>query len=324
MSEIELAGRVLPAAPAPDLAGQELLERLTRAWLARYPSRHTQVAYRRDLRHWLAWCEQCELSPLEVRVADIDTWIAVQRDIQKSAPRSIARRLSAIGSWYSYLIVNTAADPCPLITYNPAITDARPAVDRDDSPTVGLTRAEADRLIKTADADGPRSSAIIRLMLTNATRCEIVCTAGITDLGWDRGHRVLTIRVKGNKLKRMPLPPPTAHAIDTYLASRDNPAGGPLFATRTGRPVTEPYLWVLVRRLARRAGIKSAGQISPHSLRHTAITEALDATGDLRRAQDLAGHADPRTTRLYDLRRGELDDHAAYILATRYGTGGPE
>jgi hypothetical protein len=43
-------------------------------------------------------------------------------------------------------------------------------------------------------------------------------------------------------------------------------------------------------------------------------------TRDLRKAQDLAHHADPRTTRLYDKRRGELDDHAAYVLATRYGT----
>ena len=76
-----------------------------------------------------------------------------------------------------------------------------------------------------------------------------------------------------------------------------------------------------MQRLARKAGIAAADKLSPHSLRHTAITEALDATHDLRKAQDLAGHADPRTTRLYDLRRGELDGHAAYVLATRYGTG---
>jgi integrase/recombinase XerD len=85
-------------------------------------------------------------------------------------------------------------------------------------------------------------------------------------------------------------------------------------------PVAEPYLFRLVRRLAGKARIPAADHISPHSLRHTAITEALEATHDLRKAQDLAGHADPRTTRLYDLRRGQLDGHAAYVLATRYGS----
>jgi hypothetical protein len=59
------------------------------------------------------------------------------------------------------------------------------------------------------------------------------------------------------------------------------------------------------------AGIPAADKLSPHSLRHTAITEILDATGgDLRRAQDFAGHADPRTTRRYDRARHQLDSHA--------------
>lgn len=81
----------------------------------------------------------------------------------------------------------------------------------------------------------------------------------------------------------------------------------------------------LIRRLARRAGLASASALSPHSLRHTAITEILDATGgDLRRAQDFACHADPRTTRRYDRRRDQLDNHGAYLLAGRFGdTKGP-
>jgi integrase/recombinase XerD len=224
-----------------------------------------------------------------------------------------------VTSWYGYLVLNTAADAVPLIAYNPGAPSVRPDVDRDHSPTVGLSRAEADRLITAADADGPRSSAIIRLMLTNAYRCASVTGARIPDLGHDRGHRVLTTTIKGGHLARDPLPPGTAAAIDAYLAARGKPADGPLFATRAGRPIDEGQLYKLVRRLARKAGIPSAGQLSPHSLRRTAITEALDATGDLRKAQDLAHHADPRTTRLYDDGRGKLDGHAAYVLGTRYG-----
>lgn len=320
MADLELAGRVLPAIPPVPGGPDDLLRRLTEAWIDRYKSRHTKAAYRRDLASWLTWCRDSGVHPLRARIMNVDQWIARQQQ-DGAARRSIARRVSVAASWYRYLIINTAEDDEPLITHNPAKTDARPSVDRDHSPTVGLSRAEADRLIAAADADSLRSSAVIRLMLTNATRCDVICTADIASLSHDRGHRVITVRVKGDRLKRDPVPPPTARAIDAYLSSRGNPEAGPLFATRTGRHLAEPYLFRLVRRLAAAADIPAAGRLSPHSLRHTAITEALEATHDLRKAQDLAGHADPRTTRLYDLRRGQLDGHAAYVLATRYGTG---
>ena len=69
----------------------------------------------------------------------------------------------------------------------------------------------------------------------------------------------------------------------------------------------------IVKRLARRAGIGK--QISPHSLRHTFITLALDAGVALRDVQEAASHADPRTTMRYDRGRQSLDRHATYIVA---------
>ena len=56
--------------------------------------------------------------------------------------------------------------------------------------------------------------------------------------------------------------------------------------------------------------------MTPHVLRHAAITLALDAGATLRDVQDFAGHADPRTTRRYDHARGRLDRHASYTLAS--------
>jgi integrase/recombinase XerD len=325
VTEIELTGQALPARPPGPDPRDDLLRRLTLAWLDSCESRHTRSAYERDLKYWLAWCESSGVHPLAVRKSDVDGWIAAQRTTGvrpgagPAARSSIARRVSVVASWYDYLIEDTAGDDVPLLDHNPAHTRQRPQLDKDSSPTIGLSRAEADRLIAAADADGLRSSAIIRLMLTNAVRASVIETAEIGGLGWDRGHRVLTMIYKGGKTVRDPLPPATAETIDAYLESRGSPPGGLVFVTRTGRAVDEPHLRKLVRRLARRAGIPSADRLSPHSLRHTAITETLDATGDLRKAQDLAHHADPRTTRLYDLRRGELDGHAAYVLGTRYG-----
>jgi integrase/recombinase XerD len=72
---------------------------------------------------------------------------------------------------------------------------------------------------------------------------------------------------------------------------------GPLLATVTGGRMRQGHLWELVRRLARAAGIEAGAELSPHSLRHSAITFALDAGAALRDVQDYAGHKDPRTTR---------------------------
>ena len=129
----------------------------------------------------------------------------------------------------------------------------------------------------------------------------------------------MTIKVKGGTLRRIPIPPMVGNHVDAMLAVRGNPAEGSLFLTTRGRPLYELWVWRLLRRLARAAGIESADRLSPHSLRHTAITEFLDAGGTLRDAQDFAGHADPRITRRYDRGRNSLDRHGSYVLASRFG-----
>jgi integrase/recombinase XerD len=324
----ELVAADPTAVPAIAIPAPTRLVELTTMWLSRQRSVHTRTAYRRDLWQWGDWCAATGRNPLTARAADLDAWIVEQRATgargKPAAESTIARRLSAVASWYDYLVVNTAADPEPLIRYNPAQAAARPRIDPDDSSTVGLDRPETDRLLGEARADCLTSHALILLLLVAGLRVGSAIGARIEDLGYDRGHRVLNLTVKGGRRRRVPLPPALSHAIDLMLAERGTPAEGSLFLTPSGLPIYELYVHRLIRRLARRAGLASATALSPHSLRHTAITEILDATGgDLRRAQDFAGHADPRTTRRYDRRRDQLDNHGAYLLAGRFGDTEP-
>lgn len=83
----------------------------------------------------------------------------------------------------------------------------------------------------------------------------------------------------------------------------------------TAPPSRGPKAWRLVNRLARSAGLKSAGRLSPHSLGHTFAT-SLDAAGvPLQDIQDAMGRADPRTTRRYTATHQHLDCHATYASA---------
>jgi integrase/recombinase XerD len=295
-------------------------ETLTEIWLRSFRSDHTRRAYWRDLRRWLAWCEQCQVSPRDARIAHADMWIESQR-ADGCAEASIARRLAAVSSWYGYLIDNTVEDAVPLATRNPAKTRAKPKIDPDYSPTLALSQAEAIRLIAAADAAGVVASALIRLLLVNGLRIGSVLDSRIENLGHDRGHRTLTLQVKGGRKSRVAIPPMVGEAIDAMLAARVGWAeSGPLFLTPSGTVPTEVWAWRLVRKLARAAAIPQAEGISPHSLRATAITALLDGGVSLRDAQDFAGHRDPRTTRRYDKSRNSLDRHGAYALAGQLGT----
>jgi integrase/recombinase XerD len=172
-----------------------------------------------------------------------------------------------------------------------------------------------------------RTAAVVRLLLHNALRVDEACAAGIADLGEDSGHRVLRVVRKGARKAKIPLTPATMAALEAYLADRAERAGvtswqqlgGPLLATGTGGRLRQGHLWELVRRLARTAGIGGWEQLSPHSLRQSAITFAVDAGASLRDVQDYAATRNPRTTRRYDHSCDSLDRNAAYTVAAYLG-----
>lgn len=314
------------AAEHPALAGWPVRERVMAAtWLAGYRSVRTRRAYARDLATWLAWLDAHQVDVLAARRVHVDLWT---RDLLDAgaAGSTVTRRLSAISSWYRHLGEHD------LIAANPVAAVRRPRVDPDHTNTVGLDRDQARALLAAADTDTAptrlRAAAAIRLLLHQGLRVDELSLANVADLGHDRGHRVLTVRRKGGHRVAVVLPPATTAALDAYLTSRAattqmatvatvaTPAvATPLLATTTGGRLDQAALWRLVRRLTRAAGIEHWAALSPHSLRHTAITLALDAGASLRDVQDFAGHRDPRTTRRYDRSRHSLDRNAAYTLA---------
>ena len=145
------------------------------------------------------------------------------------------------------------------------------------------------------------------MLAYNGLRIDEALSRDIEHLGHQLGHRVLRISRKGGRDALEPLSPPVERALDTYLGAR---TAGPLFLDDRGRRMYEAQAWRLVRRLARRAAIKSAAQLSPHSLRHTFATSLDHAGVALQDIQDAMGHADPRTTRRYMATHQHLDRHA--------------
>jgi site-specific recombinase XerD len=281
------------------------LEALAVAWLLGYSSERTRRAYRRDLEHFAAWCAGHDLDPLTVRRPHVDAY-AEQLRRDGNAPATIARRLAALSSFYSYAVAEEVLDR------NPVAHVRRPRISLDASATIGLDRDDARRLLAAAAEDSPRTRALVALLLLDGLRVSEALTADVDNLGTARGHRTVRVTRKGDTTATVPLAPATIDALDAYLDGRTT---GPIFTTATGNRWQASEAFRAVRRIARTADVAAADHISPHSLRHTFATIALDAGASLRDVQDAMGHADPRTTRRYDRARHCLDRHPTYAVA---------
>jgi len=289
----------LPVAREQDLASWAAV-----AFVSSYSSPGTRRAYTTQLRLWFDWCTQHQLEPLaDVRRPHVELYA---RDLEARglAAATVALKLVVLTGFYRYCVEEQ------LVEHSPAVHVRRPKVSQE-STRLGLDRTELGAFLVQAGLSGGNDHVLACLLALNALRVSEACSADLTDLAVANGHRVVRIVGKGNQPALIPLAPRTARAIDAAIGERAN---GPLLARADGSRLDRHAAGRIVRRLAKRAGLDKP--ISPHSLRHAAITAALDAGCSLRDVQDFARHADPRQTRRYDRARGALDRNPTYIVAT--------
>ena len=204
-----------------------------------------------------------------------------------------------------------------IVSSDPAVHARLPKIHADESRTQGLDRLELIRFLQVAQTVSVHHGALAYLLGINALRASEAAAVRIEDYAETlRGHRVLHLVGKGNKPATLPLTVPVLRVLE---ACRDERTEGRLILRpKSGNPIDRRDAYGMVVRIAKAAGIPR--HISPHSLRHAAITNALDAGVSLRDAQILARHADPRTTEHYDRARGNLDRHGVHFL-TAYVAG---
>lgn len=302
MTGTEIATR--PTAEITTETGTVDLRGLVVAWLGSYASPNTRAAYARDLGTWISWCQEKGVDPLTAMRPHVDAW-ARSLEAEGLAPTTRARRLAALSAFYRY------ASGVGAIGANPAADVRRPKTGEGYvTLTPALDREEVSSLLSVATS--PRDRALVVLLVTEGLR---VSEALALDLGSSetvRGHATVVVAGKGGRSDRIPLPPLVLDAI-TALAQAEGREDGPVFLGEDGDRLSRHGVSRALARLGRRAGLERT--LTPHMLRATAITLALDAGASLRDVQDLARHADPRTTRRYDRNRGALDRHASYTLA---------
>lgn len=302
---------------------------LRAAWLLSFSSVNTRREYGRDLESWLSFCSLYDVDALRSNRQHVDAWLSLiertpvqrrgatpasgQRGSTTRLPSraTLSRRVAAISSWHRYLTEEGAIEANPVHVR----TRRRVRVDPYYTATLGLSGQELAAFRDAAAEGFPNDHALLEVLAATGVRVGALCALIYPeDLKYDSGRRMITFTKKGGGPDRGVLPDRrTAPALDRHMNIRGT-APGPLFTGYAGGPLTQPYVLRVVQRVARAAGIPQWAELSPHSLRHTYATLALQAGISLRRVQQAMGHARSTTTERYDRARLTVANHPSLEL----------
>ncbi len=268
---------------------------------------HTRVAFGRAVRRFLVWCEEQGLELSRVTPGHLGDYFAQH-------PGTIPTKkqhLAAVRGLFDALVLRHA------VVLNPAASLRLERYQVIEGKTPEITVEQARTLLTSIDTShvvGLRDRVAIAIMIYTAARAGAVAKLRIKDFAHDGNQWTLQFDEKGGKSREIPVRHDLEQFILDYLDAagiRNDPPYSPLLRTTlkktkvlTDRPMTGVYLvWMLKRRL-KDAGLPT--RLSPHSFRVATITDLLTQGVPLEEVQYLAGHADPRTTRLYDRRQKKV------------------
>ena len=262
--------------------------------LERNLSPNTIEAYRNDLRWLLAYVNFHGLKVEEVKLEDLDNFSASLHD-QRITPRSQARILSGVRSFFKFLLLDgfIDADPTELLV-SPHVRNALPDV---------LSTAEVDRLEASIDLskwEGQRNRAIIEVLFSCGLRVSELVNLKLSNLYVE--EKFVRVTGKGDKERLVPISSRALDELNAWFADRNAMRIKPgeedyVFLNRRGAHLTRTMILIMIKRQAVAAGITK--NISPHTLRHSFATALLEGGADLIAIQAMMGHEDIATTEIY-------------------------
>ncbi len=294
----------LPFLAVPKLfapTGRSGAQRFIEFFTANIQNANTRLAYARAVAQFARWCEF-----RKIKLTDLSPFViaAYIEELGKSKSKpTVKQHLAAIRMLFDYLVTGQ------VVRLNPAHAVRGPKYVVKVGKTPVLTADEARRLLNSIDVRtivGLRDRALIGVMVYSFARVSATVGMLVEDYyregtrGWFRLHE------KGGKLHKVP----AHHNADLYLDEFLRAAGhgqekkAPLFQSvdnlkrLTGLPLTRFKALAMIKRRARSAGLSPS--VCCHTFRAAGITAYLENDGTIEKAQQIAAHESPRTTKLYD------------------------
>jgi integrase/recombinase XerD len=293
----------IPAAPTATAGAGARFEGLVLDFLSyleleRGLSRNTLNAYRTDLFQYGEYLAAHEVDALHARPADVADFLAelaTGEGRPACSAATIHRKAACLRSFYKHLRRDELIGDDP--------TAALSAPRRSKKLPQVLNYAEVQKLLASPRGSEPtalRDRALLEVLYACGLRASETIGLELGDIDMREGF--LRARGKGSKERLVPLGRQAIAAISAYLRGGRSKLIGErheakLFVNFRGGPLTRQGLYKIVQRHARHAGL--AGQMSPHTLRHSFATHLLAGGCDLRAVQEMLGHADISTTQMY-------------------------
>lgn len=307
------------------LASKQFDPRSATAFVNKSISEEARRSYRRAVADFFLFVGGKH--PTEVVPADVQSWRDHLRHSRKRAA-TVSFKLSVIRSFFEYL---KAGGVIPL---NPASTKLVTPPELPTEPSGrALTAKEVRHLLTGPDREKPegaRDYALMLVMLRLSMRVAEVCSLRASSIKWSHGRWTLRCKIKGGREEVWPLPKDVKQAIDEYLklddqrrATLHSDTDAFLFQPHSNyrtlvfdKALSTRMVQNIVAKWGRFTGV---GDVSPHDLRRTAITRALEMGQTYRQVQMMSKHRDPKTVMRYDHGRENLDQNAVNFL--RYDEG---
>jgi len=221
------------------------------------------------------------------------------------APSSVNRRLSALRSFYKFLLIEEKVETSPIAvgTHQRKSPRSSLSMKMDRSIPSFLSQQEMEKLINTPDVtkpEGKRDRAILELLYASGMRISEIWQLDLTNLNLE--SREIRVLGKGLKERFVLIGLPAVSALREYIYSGRaqllcNRPGNALFLNNRGRRLSIRGIQKLIKHYANAIGLDK--NVHPHVLRHTFATHMLDGGADLRVVQELLGHADLSSTQIY-------------------------
>ena len=257
-------------------------------------SDNTVSAYLADISKLFQFLKDEQIHPFDVTLDNLETFSANLRDLGIQ-PRSQARILSGIRSFYHYLILEDylQADPSELL----------------ESPQTGLhlpeilTLEEIDTLIESIDLstnEGQRNRTILETLYSCGLRVSELCNLKLSDLYLEEGF--IKVEGKGSKQRLIPISPRAIRELQLYFLDRNQISikkdyEDYVFISKRGKNISRITVFHIIKTLAEAIGMKKT--ISPHTFRHSFATHLLEGGANLRAIQCMLGHESIGTTEIY-------------------------
>jgi site-specific recombinase XerD len=271
---------------------------------------HTRAAYLIAVRRFLNWAESRGLELIQIEPKDVGQYFdGLGKESTSVATRK--QHLAAVRHFFDGLVTRHA------IILNPALSVRGERYETVEGKTPEITVPQVRTLLASIDTStvvGLRDRAIIAILVYTASRAGAVAGFRRGSFYYAGDQWMLHFEEKGGKSREIPVRHDLEQIVGEYIEAarlHNVPREAPLFRTayrKTGQ-LTENGMYVvdvcrMVKRRLKDARLPS--QLSPHSFRVTTITDLLEQGVALEDVQRLAGHSDPRTTRLYDRRQKKI------------------